>query len=274
MRSIRSARVIAASVLLTVFVLLFAWMGAAVPVSVFVVHCEPTKANPIMWLALCDLVLLADQYAIPLSIDFTPQWAAMILDDTAKLETVQSWIDDGHEIGCHHHGYWGTKEHGSTWDGYTNTPVSELDLADRAQYLGTMADFMALLNALPGERRSGCLGCSVEGDEIDYPCQLEYSTQGHALEDALAVPELIDRNGCQILEIGHALIASQERGALQDLYINTDDVCVFGVNGHVYNYADFSLQFEVWFAYLASLDATGVRRGTVSEVLDGWVGAP
>lgn len=274
MLSIRSARVIAASVLLTVFVLLFAWMGAAVPVSVFVVHCEPTKANPIMWLELVDLVSLADAYAVSLSIDFTPQWAAMILDDTAKLETVQSWIDDGHEIGCHHHGYWGTKEHGSTWDGYTNTPVSELDLADRAQYLGTMADFMALLNALPGERRSGCLGCSVEGDEIDYPCQLEYSTQGHALEDALAVPELIDRNGCQILEIGHALIASQERGALQDLYINTDDVCVFGVNGHVYNYADFSLQFEVWFAYLASLDATGARRGTVSEVLDGWVGAP
>ncbi|MBE0635942.1 hypothetical protein IH601_08100 [Candidatus Bipolaricaulota bacterium] len=273
MAIVRIRRIIAVA-LFAILVAVLPTIASAQPVSVFVVHCEPTKANPIMWLELVDLVSLADAYAVSLSIDFTPQWAAMILDDTAKLEIVQSWIDAGHEIGCHHHGYWGTREHGSTWDGYTNTPVSELDPADRAQYLGTMADFMALLNALPGERRSGCLGCSHAGDVIDYVCQLEYSTQGHALEDALAFPEPIDRNGCQIVEIGHALIASQERRALQDLYTNTDDVCVFGVNGHVYNYADFSPQFEAWFAYLASLDAAGTRRGTVSEVLDEWVGAP
>jgi len=223
-----------------------------------------------MWNELAKLVALADVYVMPLSIDFTPQWAGMILDDPDKVSTVEEWIANGHEVGCHHHGYWGTKERGSTWDGYTNTPLDDLDPSDRSQFLGTMEEFMTLLNALPGERRSGCMGSAAFADAVDYPCQLEYSTQGYALDDVAVAPETLLRNECQVVEIGHGLIASQDRGALQTLYQSTSDDVVFGVNGHVYNFAASPMQFNKWFRFLHDIDESGTSRGTVSEILDAW----
>jgi len=226
-----------------------------------------------MWLELVELVAQADIYGVPLSIDFTPQWAGMILDDPDKILAIEGWITNGHEIGCQHHGYWGTKEHGSTWDGYTNTPLDDLDPNDRSRFLGTMEDFMALLNALPGERRSGCMGSSASADAVDYPCQLEYSTQGHTIDDIAVTPEALLRNECQVVELGHGLIASQERGALQELYQSASDDVVFGVNGHVYNFEAFPMQFIEWFRFLHDLDEDGISRGTVSGVLDAWQAA-
>lgn len=255
---------------LGVLLVLVSMVGHALPMSVFVVHCEPTRANPIMWLELVDLVSQADQYQIPLSIYFTAQWAEMILQDEAKLETLDAWLVAGHEIGCHHHGYWGTKERGSTWDGYTNSPIDSLDPEDRGRFLGTMEAYMEILNALPGERRSGCMGGGVAADVIDHPCQLEYSTQGHSLDDVAVVPSAVPRNLCVIKEIGHGLILGQQRGALQDLYLSSTDEIVFGANGHVYNYADFPMVFIEWFRFLHEMDESGTFRGTVSSVLDAW----
>ena len=48
---------------------------AGLPVSFFVVHCEPTRANEGMFLEMTKLVSLADQFAVSLTIDFTAQWA-------------------------------------------------------------------------------------------------------------------------------------------------------------------------------------------------------
>ena len=239
-----------------------------IPMSVFVVHCEPTNANEMLWGELVALVELADQYSVPLTIDFTAQWAEMILADDAKVAALESWLDAGHEIACHHHAYWSVLERAATWDGYTNTSLDELLPQYRAQYRGTMDDYMALLNALPGERRSGCLGGSDERDHIDWPCQLVYSTAGHVLEDAISTPTERSFGACDVLEIGHALIVGQERGALRALYEATDTDAVFGVVGHVYNYAEFPFVFEQWFSFLWTVDSEGTRRDTVSGLLD------
>ncbi|MBN1859712.1 hypothetical protein JW848_11010 [Candidatus Bipolaricaulota bacterium] len=255
------------AVLVICLITLFA---AGMPTSVFVVHCEPTRANPLMWLQLVDLVAQADAYNVPLSIDFTPQWASMILEDAAKIEAIRNWIAAGHEVGCHHHGYWGTKERGSTWDGYTNTSIGELDPADQAHFLGTMDVYMSLLNSLPGERLSGCMAGSHAGDDIDYPCQLRYATIGYSLDHVATTPTEIVRNGCDVVEIGHGLIASQDQAALRALYETTSDDATFGVNGHVYNFAALPQAFIEWFRYLHALDPAGNARGTVSSVLEEW----
>jgi len=240
------------------------------PMSVFVVHCEPTNANEVLWGELVELVALADRFAVPLSIDFTAQWAEMILADEAKVAALEAWLDAGHEIGCHHHAYWSTMDRNATWDGYTNTPVDEILQKDRALYRGTMDDYFALLTALPGERRSGCLGSGDERDAVDWPCQLVHSTQGHAVEDAVSEPTERTMGECGVVEIGHALIASAPRGALIAAYEAAPVDAVFGVVGHVYNYADFPMVFEQWFAFLQSKDPAGLRRATVSALLDGW----
>ncbi len=239
----------------------------AIPMSTFVVHCEPTRANSMMWNELVDLVMLADSFDVPLTIDFSAQWASMILEDEAKIDLLELWLAAGHEIGCHHHGYWGTKDRGSTWDGYTNTPLAQIDPADRNRFLGTMDVYMALLNALPGERISGCLGTSSSGDDVDYVCQLTYSTRGQAIEEAVSVPASVNLNNCLVWEITHALIASLQRDVLRESYCATADTSVFAVVGHVYNFAAFSEPFEAWFSFLQTMDPQGNRRGTVAQIL-------
>jgi len=254
--------------LLLLVVSLSAIAAGKLPMSIFVVHCEPTNANEVLWGELVSLVTLADQHRVPLTIDFTAQWAEMILADDAKVAALEDWLASGHEIACHHHAYWSVLERAASWDGYTNTPVDEILPQYRAQYRGTMEDYMALLNALPGERRSGCLGGSDERDHADWPCQLIYSTVGNALDDAVSTPGEKAYAECDVLEIGHALIIGPPRGALQEAFESTDADSIFGVVGHVYNYADFAAPFELWFAFLGSIDPAGARRSTVSGLLD------
>ena len=241
-------------------------LAGAIPDSVFVIHCEPTKAHEIFWLELVDLVSLADQYTVPLTMMFTAQWAEMILADAGKVEALEQWLSAGHEIACHHHGYWGTKDRGSTWDGYTNSPLDALDESDRGRFLGTMEDYMAVLNQLPGERLSGCLGTDAE-DEVDWLCELRYATSGYSLEDAIAVPVEETVNGCDRRAIGHGLLVGQPRGAMEAAYLACDPDSVFGANAHVYNYAEFAAPFEIWFRFLHELDPEGEYRHTVSGLL-------
>ena len=244
---------------------------AEIPKSVFVVHCEPTTANENSWIKLIELVALADSYSIPLSIDFTAQWAEMVSHDMFKTNTVESWLANGHEIGGHHHAYWATKERGATWDGYTNTPKNELEKEDRREYQGNMEDYMEILNSLPGERTSGAMGSTgTPQDKKDWPCQIIYGTTGHALEDAVSQPHETTIGNCRVTQIGHGLLVPQERGALAELYANTDPNYIFGVNAHVFNYEEFPAAFEEWFKFLHAQDPKGERRFTVTELLEGW----
>jgi len=242
------------------------------PMSVFVVHCEPTTASDVMWERLEELVALADRFRIPLSIDFTAQWAERALADDERIALLESWIGSGHEIGCHHHPYWTTLDRPASWDGYTNTPLEEIRLQDEAKYVGTMADYMALLDALPGERRSGCLGGSDPRDEADWPCSLVYATAGHTVEEGVSMPVVRSISGCPVVEIGHALLVSAGRGELPALHAATAPDRVFGVVGHVVDFAQLPAAFEAWFSYLHGKDRDDRRRGTVSGVLDQWEG--
>jgi len=241
------------------------------PISCFVVHCEPTNASEPMFLELIDLVALADEFSVPLTIDFTAQWAEMILADESKMAAVSAWIDSGHEIGGHHHAYWATLERNAQWDGYTNTPVSELLPIYQDRYLGTMDDYMALLSALPGERMTACMGQDDERDLDDWPASLRYSTTGNFLEHCVSTPELVSFPSGDAWHISHGLIL-QAPGALVDLYEETNTDQFFCVVGHVYNYQESARPFEIWFRYLSVGDPDASRRRTVADAIEDWLG--
>jgi len=240
------------------------------PLSCFVIHCEPTKASEESFLALTDLVERATAAAVPLTIDFTAQWAELILESEEKVGTVAQWMADGHEVGCHHHPYWSTQSRAATWDGYTDTPASVLAAASLVSYRGTMDDYMGLLDALPGDRVTACMGLENERDAIDWPCQIRYSTVGHTLEDAVSKPYQAAHDGCVSWQVTHSLLPAQEPGALQMLYLGASHTDVFGVVGHVYNYVDDPHPFIVWFRFLSEADAQAAYRGTVSQVIERW----
>ncbi len=118
------------------------------------------------WPVLVDLVALADQYNIKLTLKFIPQWAGYIIIDDKRLSLVRTWEANGHELAVHHHGP--SHVH---WDGYTDNP----NWKDDRRYLGSIDDMMKLLNQLPV---SGQMLTSGQTDEdTDWPDHIIYETE-------------------------------------------------------------------------------------------------
>jgi len=241
----------------------------AVPVSCFVVHAEPTQVDEVAFASLVDLVSLADDHHVPLTILFTAQWAGFILADPAKVATVQTFMTHGHEIGAHHHAYWGTLDHAAVWDGYTNTPLERLAAPDRLRFRGTMVEYWELVSSLPGTRETACMGLGEE-DAVDWICDLHYSTFGHTSSDAVSEPTAITVNGCDALQIRHALLVEPAPGELAALYAGTADDVLFAVVAHVSDYAERPAVVARWFDVLAAQDAAGARRATAAAAVQAW----
>ncbi|MBC8384458.1 MAG: hypothetical protein H8E57_02940 [Candidatus Cloacimonetes bacterium] len=244
-----------------------------IPLSCFVVHCEPTTATDSMFTSLQELVILADNHNVKLTIDLTPQWASMILDNTSYFGMMNDWQQNGHEIACHHHAYWFNWGSGSraTWDGYTNTSPDSLLENHALYYLGDMNAFMDTLNSLPGTRTSGCLGGTGHpNDEIDWPPELLYSTVGQAYEEAVSQPYQIDCNGYTVYEISHVFLYREAFAvdSLKTLYLQTSGDSVFNVITHVNNYESLPAPVELWFEFLWLQENSGESRKTVTEIME------
>jgi len=238
----------------------------AVPTSVFVVHCEPTNATPLMFQKLRDMVILADQHSVPMTILMSSQWAQMVIQDPTRQSMVEDWAANGHEIGCHHHPYWITKTRPATWDGYTNTYYDELELLDQPLYLGNMDSFWEPFSHLSAEINTACMG-GEEEDEEDWFSELCYSTQGNAIDDAETVPTLVDLGGLQAWQIGHCFLYGTDSALLKPLYAAATGDSIFGVNAHVFNYDDASWPVESWFDFLYVQDPSGASWKTVSDAI-------
>lgn len=241
--------------------------ASALPVSCFIVHAEPTGVDEEAFQSLVDLVALADQHRVPLTLLLTAQWAEFVLEDAARVTALESFLARGHEIGAHHHAYWGTLDRAAVWDGYTDAPLDSLHAEDRAQFRGTMDDFWSLLTALPGARETGCFGLS-EADATDWICDLAYSTYGHTLSDAVSAPTPITIGSCTATQVGHGLLT--DVGALAMLYDSTGEESLFAVVTHVSDYAERPGVVERWFGLLASRDPEGARRDTVARAVRAW----
>ena len=241
---------------------------SANPYAVFVVHCEPKNADPASFLQLRDMVVKADQHQVKLTIDFTPQWAEMILEHPVFSDLVTNWHEAGHELGAHHHPYWVSKTRGTNWDGYTNTPQENLLGSDGENYLGDMDDYLALLNELPGTRTSGTLGLGEPPDAIDWPQDLLYSAAGHAFEDIVSRPQKVEYAGHVVWQMKHGLLSNGLPEQVENAYAAAVPGDIVAVVTHVSNYEDFPQAVENYFAFLGSQDPSGNTLVTVTEAMN------
>ena len=243
---------------------------SASPYGVFIVHCEPKNADTESFLNLRDLVVKADQHGVKLTIDFTPQWAEMILDNAVFLNWTRLWDESGHELAVHHHPYWISTMRGTTWDGYSNTPLEEIAINKRDDYLGNMDDYLALLNRLPGTRTSGTLGISQPQDTLDWPHDLRFSAAGHELEDIVGRPQIVEYAGHAVWEMSHGLFWSATPGELETVYANAEAGDIVAVVTHVSNYEaspQAAQAVENYFAFLGAEDPSGYSLVTVTEAM-------
>ena len=262
-----------------VLILLGGYAGPlrATPYAVFVVHCEPRNADEESLLQLREMVIKADQHQVKLTIDFTPPWVEMILTDTLFFGWAIAWNEAGHELGAHHHPYWVSKERGTHWDGYTNTPQEDLLDDDAEDYLGDMDDYLALLNQLPGTRTSGTLGLGYAGDELDWPQDLLYSAKGHAYDEIVGQPELVDYDGHEVWQMNHGLFWNAPPSLIEAAYHGAGPDDIFAVVTHVSNYeesAESAQAVEDFFTFLGNEDPSGDSLVTVTQAIRATIPEP
>ncbi|MBN1780014.1 T9SS type A sorting domain-containing protein [bacterium] len=223
---------------------------AQYPDSFLNVHCEPHNAH--LFPRLIEMVALADSFGIPLNIQFTPQWGQEILADPVKLDKVRQWQRSGHEIGAHHHGI----EAGNGWDGYTDHPPELWPHADR--YMGTMADFMDILNQLAGD--SLILNGGF-GDTDDWPQGVPVRTWGNTVAHAISRPEYEKNNGQDCYAITYCVSYREDRvDSLMIMYQTAGAGDIFGFNNHVFNF-DFNQSYlRKWMKFIAGKNNRNVRQ--------------
>ncbi len=235
-----------------------------IPDTIFVVHCEPPNANPPQFVQLASLVQEAGLRNIKLTIDFTPSWADMILGDPPMLAQVRSWQLLGHEIGGHHH----SVEAPGVWDGYTDLRPGTFYRPE--PYLGTMADYKALLDQLVGSDglKSGCIPSS----DYELPYGVLHITDGHDVNThAVSQPSFEIHNKYGVWFLGHGLLSNPpDLVDLKALHAATSSPDVLGAVTHVFNYAGNPSLITDWFDYLAGVDPLGTHSKTVSEILSGY----
>lgn len=230
------------------------------PETFFAVHCEPNNASPQTFQTLRDFVQAAEARNVPLSLEFGVTWAEMILANPGMLTQVRAWQQNGHAVGGHHHGV-----NHPFWDGYTDLAPWEVNRME--PWLGTMADFKAVLDPLPGP--NGLRFSSIQDWEREWPYGLHYQTDGgRNPTDAVVIPEYRVQNRYGAWHIQHAYLADPLMLAdLQALHDITFAPEVFGVVTHVVDYGTIPWIFEDWFDFLQAKDPAGQYNKTVLDII-------
>ena len=228
--------------------------------SFFAVHLEVggnTKSleyQEAFWPAINNLVVLAQQHNVNLTLQLSPQWAEYILRVRNRLDVICRWQRQGHEVGLHHHGY----DHGD-WDGYTNRPGKESD----PKFLGNIHDMMAIVRRLVYPYQI-CTG-TITDEEFDYPLGIKHDTEGIQITHARSKPKWVILGGRKVVQLGMALLLCKEDiESLEREYLRSRKDEIFGVVTHGKDFAKNPAIIEEWFEFIRS---RGKRVKTVKKII-------
>ena len=241
-----------------------------VPYSFFSVHCENNKNPGAYFDDLERLVQIADSYKVPLTIMFNPTWVDYILADQARIDKIHSWQKNGHEIALHHHG----PTHGG-WNGYSNMPKSEAEALhlkwspkSTQRYIGTVENYFSKLKQLayPYQVKSG----TVTDKWTDMPQEIIYDAEGRTDgRTSKAVANFY--NGHTAYRINLRATYTELATVQRDEYSSLSPNEIYGTGGHVEDFFQNPEITEGWFKFLYEKDHEGVKRKTITGLMEGYV---
>jgi hypothetical protein len=221
---------------------------------------EPEK----YWIDLENLIATADEYNVKLTLLFNPQWATYILEDNTRLEQVNTWETNGHEIGVHHHG----PGYGNTWNGYTN----QEEYLSNPEYLGTMSEMMELLDqiSLTGKIYTG--GISTDTDAIyDMPEEIMYETNGAEASGLLSTPQKVTYGDHTVLQVTHALYTVGKDTltfeTIKESLTTAQEGQLMGIVFHVQNFKEKPDEVKELFQLF---NDNNVEVKSVKDILDNY----
>lgn len=239
------------------------------PTTAFIsIHMEPgqipttTEWPEEYWDDLSNLIALADEYDVKLTLNFNPQWGMYILADEERLELLRSWEANGHEIALHHHG-----PHHDNWNGYTN---QEEYMTDK-KYIGTVEDMMDIMKQLPASGQIVTAGIGEEEDiDPDWPDDVSYETDGgsEGIDDLLSLPTLHDYGGHTVVGLRHVGYTTGTQVSLPEMlkaFTTSKKGEIVGIIFHEHNYVEQPDDVEKLFQFL---EKQNIEVKTAQEILE------
>ena len=239
------------------------------------------------YITLKEIITKADSYNIKLTLMFNPQWVDYIESNSSRLEDLQSWKQNGHEIAAHHHSI----KH-PNWNGYTNMPKNEaIVLREKSrkdhvseEYLGTMDDYVNKLHEINPSINSGCVG-----KFIDMPDNFIYDTCSGVGNVGYPGQKLLDEdtkkgineyissfmvNGIERKYLAHAQITTEEAlSEAKEIIESMGPTEVYGAVAHSIKNNPATDQGDAiyileYLDFLHEKDPQTFKSKTISEIIE------
>jgi len=164
------------------------------------------------WPATVNLVQTADTFNIKLTLALQSQMAEYILQDIDKINTVEGWMNNGHEFAIHHHGI-----NHVDWGGYTNrfqgTPYSDDNLwedkfINSGLYRGDMQEGFDYSQQLASATNTNIVSGCITDTQIDKPDEIIYLTEGGDPTDLISTPDTLNLPNQTIYFLNHCQLTT------------------------------------------------------------------
>jgi hypothetical protein len=230
---------------------------------------------------LCQLINIAHQRDIKLTMMFTAQWADYISADSLRLARLNQWVERGHEIAAHHHNVYHIN-----WDGYTDYPAEGIKTMRQSiqprkeRFLGNLNTYVDRLLKINSALKTGCM--NAELDKSEMPDKIVYDTslgaanfgEGTKLLSDLGNPEKginefisvasyrgIERKWVTHFQINNNRDSGQAMRTMLRMQAGTYGVVMHSFKRQLSSFAAF-------IEFLYGIDPSASHSRTISEVIE------
>ena len=239
-----------------------------------------------------QMVDKANLYDIKLSLMFSGVIADYIAESPERMNVLEQWKQQGHEIAAHHHDI----HHKGNWDGYTSYSEEEA-IARRIQlgeyppgpkdppehYIGTLNEVAEKFEKINLDVKS--CACNEGNDKMTMPDNIEYginsgyahfgeigtrlesdSNPYSAINEYIIVSEV---SGKQKKFVDHALVTDKTIQGIKNMFSSKDSSIIFGVVLH--NSKHEVELFNDFIEFLAETDPDATKSITISEAIESGI---
>lgn len=230
---------------------------------------------------LCQVINIAGQRDIKLTLMFTAQWADYISSDSFRMKRLKQWMEQGHEIAAHHHNVYHIN-----WDGYTNLQAESVKAIRqniqprKEKFMGDFETYIYKLMKINSDIKSGCMNAELDKselpDRIIYDTSLGAANSGNDLKllsdfenPEKGINEFISvatYNGIERKWLAHYQINNNRNSGQAMRTILSMKQGLYGVVMHSFKRQLSS--FAAYIEFLYGIDPSASHSKTISEVVE------
>ncbi len=230
--------------------------------------------------ALQGMVKLANAQNVRLTLLFSPQYAFYIASAPVRLEELNGWKKNGHEIGAYHQG-----PASRAWDGYSDLPAKDLAAIRKEKPGGRPVpghqEYFAALDGLEPDLKAGCMEDRTDKKFLTASPVYEIcgglsrniavesekpGAGGRGISEFIAVS-----GGAQSVKKTLACFHPADKAGIEAAKLSFSGLSDGAYGASFKSSPNEFGAFYSWLSFLRSIDPEGLRSRTVSALAAGKI---